>query len=135
MSSDKGQPKNRPDQLAHEYPINYCKMAKNAQQNKAGPRHFRHKQSLPINIAAMCKIPATASQIVKNNSWSFHEGLQLPSSTIRSSLFPLHCMDVYIAICTVMGVAIGIVSLGRTPACMYLCDGKVLFISLGCTFY
>lgn len=42
---------------------------------------------------------------------------------------------IYVAICTVMGVAIGIVSLGGMPACTYLCDGKVLFISLGCIFY
>lgn len=56
---------------------------------------------------------------------------------VRSSLFPLYCMEeyIYVAICTVMGVAIGIVSLGGMPACTYLCDGKVLFISLGCIFY
>lgn len=59
---------------------------------------------------------------------------------VKSSLFPLYYkyMCIYIAIpegWMGVGPSIGICFLGGVPASMYLRDGKVLFISSGCSYY
>lgn len=47
-------------------------------------------------------------------------------------------MYIYIAIhggTVRLGASIGILFLGGGPACVYLHDGKILFISSGCSYY
>lgn len=103
-------------------------------------RYFQHKQKLPINIETVCKIPITASQIFGNNSWSFHECMWLRSSTglkfiVSIILYVCGYVHSYTRKYGEDGCIYWHYFLEGVPACMFLFDGKVLFISSRCSYY